>query len=613
MSNNPGDETNAAASNEIKGEIYSTTERWIIFIVIYLVSFILCIIYLFLRIDVKQFSLPIFILCLIYSSLFVMLNVISMFDLMYSNEVGMEKFIEMVSIFYQIFNWVDKMLGYIIFNLLIAMLESGYYPIWKKFFDYWIKIWKIIPKKICEIIIRLIFAVGILIILIIFRERFDLGKNPFDYFSIILDVFGMFEIYTNVGFFMLQLILDYKRKKELLKIQRYDRYSKIKIIESTEKCMEKIKDTYNELKKDANIFENNDEPEYHKYLQKVYNEMKEKVREYGYELNDEENNIDLNNYPKNNNTNNANDNNSNDNNINDNNYINTNNNINKSNNSENTIRIYIKKVTDNTNDNVKKEDFNTSKTIRKFKKAVRKINKLTKLYDAIEQETKEDSDRFRQNKKCSCKFVILFIAFSMVLLTDFLLPIFFDPEDDFTKRSEEKHEKYGSIGALILGTILFYPFSVLFSSYTLIMIYANKRKDYISGDYLYDKQINDNISLLKTVQIVCGYSFSILYCNIYFFRTIDNHGNYGKPIFYDTTFIPDYTFKRGITIFMIAKIIFIVFSIIGSYCCYSWNIYENDLGEFDSNGDYSRYDNQDEFNKIYIEKGQVIKVLLRKK
>ena len=159
-----------------------------------------------------------------------MLNVMSMFDLMFSSEVGMEKFFDMVSIFYQIFNWVDKMLGYIIFNLLIAMLESGYYPIWKKFFDYWIKIWKIIPKKKFEIIIRLIVAVIVLIILIIFREHFNLGKNPFDYFSIILDVFGMLEIYTNVGFFMLQLILDYKRKKDQIKIDRYDRYSKIKII-----------------------------------------------------------------------------------------------------------------------------------------------------------------------------------------------------------------------------------------------------------------------------------------------------------------------------------------------------------------------------------------------
>ena len=144
------------------------------------------------------------------------------------------------------------------------------------------------------------------------------------------------------------------------------------------------------------------------------------------------------------------------------------------------------------------------------------------------------------------------------------------------------------------------------------MIYTNKRKDYISGDYLYDKQINDNISLLKTVQIICGYSFSILYCNLYLWRTIDTHAHYGKPKFYDTTFIPDYTLKQGITIFMIAKIILIVCSIIGSYCCYSWKIYKNDLGEFVSSGSSSRYDNQEELNKIYQEKSQVVSFLNKK-
>ena len=48
MNNNPEDKTDIA-SVEIKGEIYFTTERWIIFIVIYIVSLILCILYLCFR------------------------------------------------------------------------------------------------------------------------------------------------------------------------------------------------------------------------------------------------------------------------------------------------------------------------------------------------------------------------------------------------------------------------------------------------------------------------------------------------------------------------------------------------------------------------------------
>ena len=432
---------------------------------------------------------------------------------------------------------------------------------------------------------------------------------------------------------MFQIILDYKRKKDKLKINRYDIYSKIKIIENTEKYMEKIKDSYNELKNDTTIFEKNNKPKYHKYLQKIYKEMKERLIEYGYEVNNEEYNLSCNNNPNNHNPDNNNPNNNNNNNPQET-AINSNINvdvrvysshINFQNNREQSARN-MNTVNTNDRNEIKNEDFDTSKNIRKFKNAVRKLNKLKKLYKEINEETKEDINRLNMNKKCTCGFVILFIAFSIVLLTDFLLPIFFDPEDDFTKSSEENHEKFDSIGALIIGIILIYPFSVITSSYTLIMIYATNRKEYISGDYLYDKQINDNISLLKTVQIVCGYSFSILYCNIYFWRTIDTHGHYGKPKFYETTFIPDYTFKQGITIFMIAKIIVIVGSMIGSYClsscnisckkckeckkCKITNIFENDLGEFDRSGDISRYDNQTELKRIYQEKGLVVSYLI---
>ena len=120
------------------------------------------------------------------------------------------------------------------------------------------------------------------------------------------------------------------------------------------------------------------------------------------------------------------------------------------------------------------------------------------------------------NKKCTCGFVILFIAFSIIIITDFLLPISMDSEEDFTKSAEPTGDKFESIWELILFIIVIYPFSVLLSSYTLAMIYTTNRKNYISGDYLYDEQINDNINLLKTVQIICGYSFSILFA-IYIF------------------------------------------------------------------------------------------------
>ena len=66
---------------------------------------------------------------------------------------------------------------------------------------------------------------------------------------------------------------------------------------------------------------------------------------------------------------------------------------------------------DNTNINIKKEDFDTSKNIRKFKKALRKINKLKKLYDVIDKETKED--RFKKIKNV---FVLADLLFFFLFL-----------------------------------------------------------------------------------------------------------------------------------------------------------------------------------------------------
>lgn len=63
---------------------------------------------------------------------------------------------------------------------------------------------------------------------------------------------------------------------------------------------------------------------------------------------------------------------------------------------------------------------------------------------------------------------------------------------------------------------------------------------------------------------------------------------------------------------MIAKIIIIVVSMIGYYCFSSCKIFKNDLGEFDRSGKNSKYDNQNEIDRIYQEKDQVVSFLERK-
>ena len=68
------------------------------------------------------------------------------------------------------------------------------------------------------------------------------------------------------------------------------------------------------------------------------------------------------------------------------------------------------------------ENFETSRNIRKYKKAVRRTDKLKKLYKEIEFE----KNTAKNTSKCTCGLVILFIAFIIAIVTDFILPLSFD-------------------------------------------------------------------------------------------------------------------------------------------------------------------------------------------
>ena len=275
----------------MKEEIYSLGERILIFLVLFVGSLIISLIYLFCRVDFKQTYCFWFIICVIYASCFVFLNVIAMFDLVFNNIEGFEKFFKTITTYYIVFNWIDKVLGLFVINVIslfdyvVSYMESGYYSWYKKLFDFFKRGCDNINKmtkaeKAIKIIIGLLLIV-ILVITIYYRKHFNLGVNPLDYYNVLLNCYAMFEIYTAVGFFMIQVIMDYRLRRNSKLIERYYRISKIKIIEKTAKYLKKIKDTYEALKKDAPIFEKNNESGYHKYLKEVYNEAKNKAKYYG--------------------------------------------------------------------------------------------------------------------------------------------------------------------------------------------------------------------------------------------------------------------------------------------------------------------------------------------
>ena len=174
-----------------EGEVYNLGERIIIISVLYAISFIISLIYLCCRVDRQETSCIIFILCLIYISLFVFLNIIAVLDLIFNNEKGFEKLLKIITKFYKIFTIVDIVLRFFIFTIMIYYLESGYYSVCKKLFDFFIRnYYKIKKMTKCEIIIILSVGIplisGFLTILIIYRDNFGL-ESPIDYICAILD------------------------------------------------------------------------------------------------------------------------------------------------------------------------------------------------------------------------------------------------------------------------------------------------------------------------------------------------------------------------------------------------------------------------------------------
>ena len=610
-------------------DVYSVGERVVIYIVIAIVAIVLSLVYLFCRVNRKKISLFIFALCSLYFALFIFLNFISMFDLVFNNQKGFENFSKVISKFYEVFDYIDKALGFLIFPLIIYYLESGYYTIPRKILD---GLWGIIYEFIQPLVLslRIILCIVLLVITIKYREHFGLGKNPFDYIFVILDCYSIIDIYMCVGFFMVQIFVDCKTQKNKKLKDRYYRYSLIKIIRKTESYINKMNKLHETLDKNIQNYDKDKSSLDYKHMKDTYQKIDKKLKEY--QEDSHENNPNSNNnenmidYSKANvqQTNNYNEN------INQNNNdymgaINYLHNYNQPNDKtgqqetdnqmevggEQAQNVEIKK---NNEENKPKKEKKLSPVDcnKKYKKYIRRIDKLKLLYQVIERDY---NPMTISNNRCICCYnVILFITFGIAICTDFILPIALNMRDDFIDDSGEFKKTEESKFALAVSVIISLAICVVTSSYTIITIYSSKRRRYISGDYLYDKKINDNLSLLKTVQFICGFSFAVIYCNLYFWKTLDKKGVFGRPYYYDQVIIPDYTLKNGITIYMIIKIIIIIISILAALIIKLTKIsfFKNDLTEFNSKSwRQSKYDDDQELNRVINENKGIVNILKR--
>lgn len=207
-----------------------------------------------------------------------------MFDLVFNNIKGFEKFTKFIENYYFAFTIVDKVLGFAVFTELIYYLESGHYSTWKKLTDGIYRMYHSI-NKIDKYKIIIIVSVGIpliggiLTLLIINRKHFELNK-PWDFVFIFLDCYGIFEIYTFVGFFFVQIFSNCRRKNSEQLIRRYYYYSVTKIIEKTEKYMNQIKKAYISLENEIKNYDKTVSQEYYNYLITTFQDVKNDLKVY---------------------------------------------------------------------------------------------------------------------------------------------------------------------------------------------------------------------------------------------------------------------------------------------------------------------------------------------
>ena len=590
-------------------EIYTNGEIALIYTIIAIFSITISLIYLCLRINKNKLSCFIFILCFIYASLFVFLEIIAIFDLVYNNHKGFKKFSTVILKYYEIFDYIDKTFGFILFPIIIYYLESGHFTIFRKMVDGIIGVLKELVQSLIYSF-RILLFIALLIILIKYRKHYGID-NFWDYMFIMLDCYAILDIYICVGFFLVQAIIDCKRSRNKGLTRRYRNYSLIKIINKTDDYINKMKNLSEELKKIVkNCSKDKSSSEYIN-AGKVLNEVEKKLKKYESENKEIINPII---YPEVPSTDN----------------MNVGANVGFENlkdlNNEKNIKYFtlgnikkinikekpVKKVEIKANmTDKKKKPEDVVSCNKKCKKYIRRIDKLKLLYKEIKKETdekkiNEEIENSKKNKnpiKC-CYIIILVFSYFIAILSDFFLPFFLQRDETYIEE-KDNYEKEKSIFTLAVGVIISMFLTFICNGYTIIVIYATKRRRYITGDYLYDKQINDNINLLKTVQLICGYSFTLIYCNLYYWAILDKAKVFGVPLYKRQIIIPDYTIKSGISVFMIIKVVIIIVSIIFVFVDSKISAFKNDLAELNSCCNKNKRDSDQELNQIENEKSKI--------
>ena len=513
---------------------------FIFFLFFFILSLIISFAYLWYYIDKKIVSKKLFVLCFVYFSFFIYLQFLVNFDLFYHEKEAltfkeMQLILKCIKIYYQYLRYFTYSIKAFIF-CYIGYKKSGFITKKNKYLDILLSHKKLIIFGVIGSLLGLILGIIIWIV----KKEFIITYygGLIEFFFNLLNYLGIIQIYLNVGFYFVNTCIDCKRQRREKLIKRYNNFLITKITEKEKKSLKKMENAYNILnEKETQIFLENIDKNFYDDIQLKLKIVKE--RNEIYKINEEKNEKK--------------------------NVINEIGNYNVENDKTQTSISTEKKI------NMTEKDL--APYIRTFKKLMRKIYRYNYLRKDIEKNINRDL-----NKTCFRKillfflFLFYFFVSFMIILCDFFVPIgLFNSESETTTKESPEYESISqedSIYDFLLGLLLFLVITIIYSPYTIAVLYSISKREFISGENFYGKNMGDNINLIQTISSLTGFLYPLSYCNLYCWYKILKLVNeaYTTPILYEVVVIPDYLIKGKFNILIIIKFVLILVFAILSHC-----------------------------------------------
>ena len=159
--------------------------------------------------------------------------------------------------------------------------------------------------------------------------------------------------------------------------------------------------------------------------------------------------------------------------------------------------------------------------IKTLKNKMRNIIKLKYLIKNIKDKTNKYLNKtFCFIFKSILKNIVVFYALNYICFLDLIFPIFLFNKQKSESNNSIKNSKYkrklednNNIVSNFITNIYFFLFIILFtiinSPYSIAIIYSINKRRFISGNYLYGKNICDNLNLIGTIKAIAGLAFPL--------------------------------------------------------------------------------------------------------